>query len=580
MPFSKLKGKNLMLCDMLYQRPTKFSEYHDYMNVIYRDLDTGEKHLLTIEDPEIDIFVVKEEFRNFKKTRHYMSYDKCDKITCKYKDVFKTIADVMGPEGRDFLRQRSWSDRKLLYKYPYVLGADIDIEAFYRAKWFYELDNDSRKFVSKAFSDIEVDQINFEGAMAKDGECPINAITIIDKESMTSHTFLLRNPANPLIKQFEDNLDEFNKKVHEMFDESFGRLEYNIYMFDDELELLTQYFNLIHTLKRDFVLFWNMGFDIKYIISRLRVLGADPKLIMCHPDFKVDTLFYYEDTDPAYFDFDKRRDYFDISSYSHFVDQLIVYAGLRKSQGSLKANNLSAVAEREIQDTKVQYSEIGNIRTLPYVDYMLFVLYNIKDCLLQMGIENKCSDMDNMYMSSYTNCTMYKKVLRQTVSFRNFMYREFISKKLALGHNVNFDTQLEKDIRAYYKQSSDEDDDDDDDDETFEGAINGDPMLNDFEGLELFGKKSMFLFGDCIDFDFSAMYPNSITSFNIFAACMVGKLYIDGTFTPTYDEDAGKEFVEDMISNQLDHMGEKYFNLPNFEQINKMIEEKFLKGGH
>ena len=40
--------------------------------------------------------------------------------------------------------------------------------------------------------------------------------------------------------------------------------------------------------------------------------------------------------------------------------------------------------------------------------------------------------------------------------------------------------------------------------ETFEGAINGDPELNGYNGIELFGKKSKYLYGDSIDFDFSA----------------------------------------------------------------------------
>ena len=64
------------------------------------------------------------------------------------------------------------------------------------------------------------------------------------------------------------------------------------------------------------------------------------------------------------------------------------------------------------------------------------------------------------------------------------------------------------------------------------------------------------------------MYPNSICSFNIFAATMIGKLFIDGgDELKTYDEDAGKEYVEDMIAKDINHLGHKWYGLPNYEDL-------------
>ena len=68
------------------------------------------------------------------------------------------------------------------------------------------------------------------------------------------------------------------------------------------------------------------------------------------------------------------------------------------------------------------------------------------------------------------------------------------------------------------------------------------------------------------------MYPNAICSFNIFATTMIGKLYIqDGDKLKTYDEDAGKEFIEDMIANNVVFMGTKWFNLPTYEDLTREI---------
>ena len=46
--------------------------------------------------------------------------------------------------------------------------------------------------------------------------------------------------------------------------------------------------------------------------------------------------------------------------------------------------------------------------------------------------------------------------------------------------------------------------------ESFEGAINGDPELNGENGIILFGKRSKYLYGDSIDFDFSSGFMDGI----------------------------------------------------------------------
>ena len=52
-PYKQLKqlGHDLMFCDIIYQRPTKETGWHDYINIVYKDLDTEEKKVFTIQDP-------------------------------------------------------------------------------------------------------------------------------------------------------------------------------------------------------------------------------------------------------------------------------------------------------------------------------------------------------------------------------------------------------------------------------------------------------------------------------------------------------------------------------------------------
>ena len=64
------------------------------------------------------------------------------------------------------------------------------------------------------------------------------------------------------------------------------------------------------------------------------------------------------------------------------------------------------------------------------------------------------------------------------------------------------------------------------------------------------------------------MYPNSICSFNIFAATMIGKLFIEGgDMIKRYAEDAGKEYVEDLIAKDTIFLGNKWYGLPDFPTL-------------
>lgn len=508
--FEDLHGRRLMLTDVIYQKESKITGWHDYINMVYRDLLTGEKHLYTIRDPKYIIYEVKEEFRTFRKARHYLPVEQCDPIEICYKDRFKVIAELAGgPWKQKLYNARTNAEKKELYKYPYVLGADIPIETYYRVQWDKELGNDDKKVPTVIYLDIEVDQLGWDGGgIARSGECPIDAISIVDPTSMTVSQFLYHTKDNPQIDDFiENRQEEVQQKFHEMFDDSYGVFDYRIYMFEDELEMLQQCFRLIHTLKRDFCLIWSgMGFDIPYLMERIYKLGTKAEDVMCHSDFPTTTMYLFEDT--TAYDFDKKRDYFDISSYTHYLDQMIMYASLRKSQGALRRVNLNSIGKAELGDTKLDYTDVGNFLRFSREDYMRYVLYNVKDTLLQYGIDNKCHDSLSYYNSCYASYCSYKDGLKQTVSLRAFFYYEFMEDGYILGHNVNFGGKGKVETPKAAPLNDEEDDGwdfgEDDDDDSFEGAINGDPELNSETGLELFGRRSKYLYGACMDFDFSA----------------------------------------------------------------------------
>ena len=580
---------DIMLLDVKYVRGNKSNDYTDTLYIVYKEISTGTKKLYTINKPEIDIYFTKEEFRDYDYNKTFMELEKTEKIRCRYTSIPWTIAKTAGGEYEQALKQMmekgDFRSKDKMNLYPYVFGSDLPIDAFYRVNWLLNYDNDAEKHPTKQFLDIEVDTISIPG-FPKPGECPINAVSLVDEPTKTVYTFLLENEANPQIQEFKENINDIIQEAHEMFDESYGIFDYKIFMYreEDELEMIIDIFKLINTLKTDFLLVWNAGFDLPYFVARIEKLGGDPTEIICHKDFKNKVCYYKKDE--KNFKVANKSDAFICTSYTKYVDQMILYAATRKGQKELRSNSLNYTGRDELGDEKIDYTEDANIKTLPYVNYKLFYLYNVKDTLLQYGIEKKVNDIDNLYLRTYSNCTGYDQIFKQTVMLKSRAYYEFLLQGLILGNNINVHIQHG--------------------DSTFSGALVGDPRLNDFCGVMLFGKRSMFIFNDAIDFDFSSMYPHIIISFNIERNTLVGKLIIlddefnvdryihgfDGIDVDTNkwnssdddddDEekeadlkyDGGADFMDNYLTGDILSMGTKWFKLPTISEIDSKFKEE------
>ena len=562
---------NLLLLNVIYQKPSKEHEWHDFAYIIVKDISTGEKRLITIEEPSMIIYFVKEEYRNYTYYPAHRLLSQCYQKKVKYRNVIESIVKESKDENlKNYYSQcKNVSRRSVMniHKWPYVLASDYDYPNYFRIEWLLHYHNPNiRLDITKMYLDIEVDSIDVDG-FPKPGECPINAISLIDEFESTVHVFLLRNDKNPQINEFEDNISKFIEKCHDMFDESYGKLHYKVYMFDEEIKLIQQTFALIHMLKRDFLLVWNMSFDIPYIIARIEALGFNPYDILCNSDFSTRICYYRKDV--HHYDWKVRNDKFTLTSYTVFLDQMSQYIKIRKGKSELKSVKLNAIAWKELKDEKLNYNDEANIKTLPYVNYMKFVLYNIKDTLLQMGIERRTHDTDNTLLSALSNATQYQNLFSQTIVLKSFAYVSYYQQGYIIGNNKNVD----------YNTNIDDEENEDKKVKDFEGALVCDPLLNDYVGIPIFGKRSKFIFKNVIDYDFTAHYPMITISHNINQETMIGKIVVSGfeflnpdTTDVLYDQ--GKAFVETLLTKDYGFIGNTYFDLPTTENILNKIKRK------
>ena len=262
---------------------------------------------------------------------------------------------------------------------------------------------------------------------------------------------LVRNNENPQIAEFEKSINEdLFEELRALVRDTVGgwkkekkygldKFDYQFLFYDEdkELDLIRDLFRLINTYQPDFVLAWNMAFDIPYIIQRIKNLGGDPTEIMCHPDFEHKIAEYYIDTFHQS-DFEARGDYANISSYSFYMCQMIQFASRRKGQSAYIQFGLDYIGNAIAGVKKLDYSHITtNIGELPWLNYKIFVLYNIVDTVVQYVVEFVTGDIDYVAGKALMNNTRYAKAHRQTVYLFNRGCKEFYKDGFIICNNIN-----------------------------------------------------------------------------------------------------------------------------------------------
>lgn len=566
------QGDDITLLDTYYVYPKRIENENgsstytkDYISILYKDNKTGKKDHYVIINPEYEFYKLLPEIPIPSYNKLFVPKEEVYPISTPYTNLLKRIAEETNNLEFFYSNLQAGNSRanKILHFEPDIFNSDMNIDDHYRFQFDKTYSNQLIN-VDKAFFDIEVDTLHMKGDFPELGECPINAVSYIYENKIRS--FLLRNDKNNLIDEFENELKSDHKKLfkelNDFIIENVGgierakkfkldNLEYEFIFYDEEICLIHDLFAIINKDEPDFLLAWNMAFDVPYIIERIIALGYDPKDFMCHPDFDDEhrEAKYYID-ERHLNEYAERGDRYTISANTVYLDQLIHFASRRKGQAAFPDFKLDTAGSIIADVKKLDYSNITTqISMLPYLNFKVFVFYNIMDTIVQKCIEEEVKDIDYVFGKCLMNNTRYDKCHRQTVYLTNRATKEWYNKGYIIGNNT-------VDGKSY----------------KFKAALVHDPTNNsDFMKLRI-GNQVINVADNLNDFDFKSLYPSTAREHNMAPNTQIGKIVIDKEIhryenpfgDPMYDR--GGQFVEDLTSQNIITFCERWMNYPTFRE--------------
>lgn len=608
-----------MLFDVRYCTSPK-----EEFEVVYLDPTTEQLEVKYIP-AIVDIYFLKNDCRHNIYQISQTTVDKCFRVWCKYSAISKMIytyagdAKTYNEEGSDLTDEtyKEYYERydgqlpkyvvnKKMVQNPWSFKADFQPDAYFRIRWVQEFGEDfDVSKITSGFLDIEVDTLDrrIDPKNPMDVAQPINAVTLILPKNKICSVFILApRPKDSrfihekfwdlLDKQQKEydwiinNQDEFKMMIMGKSSEDFPDcptyvdvdndnhqylegydIRLHFFDFDKEIYLIKTIFDYINKYRPMFMFSWNAPFDDNYLLHRIEYLGYDPVSIIIPQEFETNRLaFVFDKT--GNFNLKTNRDWFFTSTFTQYLCQMRLFAAVRKSQKEENSYALNEIGKKIAKIEKLTDTKSSKFSEFAYTDFIKFILYNIRDVVVQLAIESKVNDAQTLYGKSYSFCTSFSKCFQETHIVRNAKEYGFETFE---GYIMSNKAVVDKTI-----------------DGAFEGAFVAEPKLNKPTGLVLSGRSMNNIIYGASDLDAAAMYPSHKMGYNLDKMSMLYKCRINNdvfrngmcknkSYNQQYiwydsknrphEKDISGPIMNAFKNNNIMSLMENYFNVPDLTNM-------------
>ena len=245
----------------------------------------------------------------------------------------------------------------------------------------------------------------------------------------------------------------------------------------DEYELIQQFLDRWNKLDIDIVTGWNIEFfDIPYIVNRIKNLFNDSEAKKLSP---------WRILNEKSVEFRGKQN----QSYDPVgISVLDYYQLYRKfSFGNSESYKLDYIANVELGEKKIDYSEYGNLLELYKKDYQKFIEYNIHDTVLVDRLDDKMKFLEQVMAMAYDAKVNYEDTMTTVRSWDVIIHNYLLEQGIVIPQNK----------KQEYNES-------------IVGGYVKDPKV----GLSKW----------VVSFDLNSLYPHLIMQYNISPETFIGKV--------------------------------------------------------
>lgn len=195
---------------------------------------------------------------------------------------------------------------------------------------------------------------------------------------------------------------------------------------EDELSLILEFVNDWRVINPDVVTGWNVeGFDVPYMINRFERVAGKSIAERLSP---WDTIFDKTITKRGKFG-EETQKLKDIKGLT-VLDYIILYKKFTyKAQENYR---LDTIANVELGERKVDYSEHGSLLALHKNDHQKFIEYNIKDVELVQRLDEKLGLLELVYTLAYDAKVNFSDSLTSVKMWDVIIHNHLIKKNIVV----------------------------------------------------------------------------------------------------------------------------------------------------
>lgn len=381
-------------CRFVTHVPTKSSDIPDFHlikeHIHYTD-GTSEPNLKFVRDFKRPYWVTRRNKQNHKDKKEWEKTENLLQYTCTESELRQHLAKALGkPWSRESLRELCYS--------PYVYGAEITSSVFIKQAYLNKYPDVVSRY-SYATFDVETDMVNgTEKIIMASLIYKGNIYTAIEKKYLEGFSSVIELISQCTNKYIKEHMEKYNLKL-------------NVFIVENNLEIIRTLFNKAHELKPDFISIWNMDFDVRKCIETCKEHNIDPKYIFSDPN--VPDEFKYFDYKPGPtkkvtasgtvkpVDIAARWNVVTCTSSFYFIDAMCSYRHLRLSKQEEPAYKLDYILQKELGIRKLKFKEADGYEEATWHKFMQthykieYIVYNIFDCISMIDLEEKLKDISS-----------------------------------------------------------------------------------------------------------------------------------------------------------------------------------------